>query len=554
MNDNEYGFAPDEENKTEPRTDNTDTVTPEAAAPNAADYQTPFARPVSDPPSDFGEQAANQNPYNVYENPSSYAQNRASEPFYSPYSDKASSGNSYNAPPVSDSYNQQPYSQSVPFNQDFQSSAQSSNNGFSDFDTDAAAQNAKGKKNKSGKKGFIGFLIALVAVITCVAVIFSLMPQIKNLIAPKQPQQQKSDTPQIQLAAAPSLSEASKSSSEIAAAAQKFNVGILLYGKTQSFMSSTSNSLVGEGSGIVMCEDSTKTYTYIITCAHVIDKVKSAGYKMTVQDCNNNSYDAEMVGFDSKTDVGVIKIKATGLTAAPFGDSSNLVIGQQVYAIGNPGGTEFFGSFTNGMISAIDRPISSESGYEMKCIQHTTPINSGNSGGALLNEAGQVIGINSSKIVSTGYEGMAFSIPITDAKPIIDDLIANGYVTNRPKLGISYLPATTYQEYSMVVTINHLPSGSLIIYKISEDSALAGTDAQVGDIITAVNGKDLETADVLLDIIESSNVGDSIKLTLARPNDDFSVKTFTINAKLVEDDGTGTETETTTNFFDQFGY
>ena len=125
------------------------------------------------------------------------------------------------------------------------------------------------------------------------------------------------------------------------------------------------------------------------------------------------------------------------------------------------------------MISAIDRPINSESGYEMKCIQHTTPINSGNSGGALLNEYGQVIGINSSKIVSTGYEGMAFAIPITDAQPIINDIIANGYVTNRPKLGISYAPASQYREYGMIVALKELPSGSLIIAKISDGSGIS---------------------------------------------------------------------------------
>ncbi len=543
MNDNEYGFEP----KDEPETSDSD-VNENAAAKeewqdifsSGTDGKAPAEEPPAPeqpeekPPAEQnsgyapgGQSAYSGNPYAAYGQNSAYSQQNAPESFYSPYSEKAAQPNMQNAQPNYNSFNY-------------------GNNSY----------NVNPDSKKSGKKGFKGFLIALVAVVVCAGILLSVVSGLKGKNGSSEKNPAADNSAEIELAAAPSLSEASKSASEIAAAAQKFNVGILLYGKTQSFLSSsTSNSLVGEGSGIIMGPDKSKAYTYIITCAHVVSKVKTNGCTMNVQDCNGKTYEAELVGFDSKTDIGVIRIKATGLTAAPFGDSSGLVIGQKVYAIGNPGGTEFFGSFTNGMISAIDRPISSESGYEMKCIQHTTPINSGNSGGALLNEAGQVIGINSSKIVSTGYEGMAFSIPITEAKPIIDDIISHGYVTNRPKLGISYYPATAYQEYSMVIAVNHLPAGSLIIAKISDDSALAKTDARVGDMITAVNGKELTTADVLLDIIENGNVGDTLKLTIARINDDYSVKTFTIDVSLVEDDGTGSELETTTtNFFDQFGY
>lgn len=533
MNDNEYGFNPTENN--EP--DNLGETDESQVTENTYQAENPYTEPENTVPpqpensystnNPYNSQPYGQNPYSGYNSQPNY-QSTNPEPAYSPYSD-----NRFNAQQPNTGY-QNVGNSSAPY-----------------IETDL-------NKKKSGKKGFVGFLVAVVAVFVCVAILLTVVtinPKLKGSNDKKS--DAKGDSTQIQLSEAPSLSEASKSSAEIAAEAQKFNVGILIYGKTQSFMSSSiTESKIGEGSGIIMGEDKSGTYTYIITCAHVIKEAKSPNYKMTVQDCDNNTYDAEMVGYDAKTDVGVIKIKKTGLTAAVFGDSSKLVIGQQVYAIGNPGGTDFFGSFTNGMISAIDRPISSESGYEMECIQHTTPINSGNSGGALLNESGQVIGINSSKIVSSGYEGMAFSIPITDAKPIIDDIIANGYVTNRPKLGISYIGATSRQDYGMVVRINHLPSGSLVIAKISSDSALANTKAQVGDIITKVDGKELTTADVLLDIIQNANVGDQLKLTLCRPNDDYSVSEFTITVKLVEDDGSGSELEqeTTTNFFDQFGY
>ncbi|MBQ8575011.1 MAG: serine protease [Clostridia bacterium] len=410
-------------------------------------------------------------------------------------------------------------------------------------------------EEKKKNKGFKGFLIAVVAIVVCVAVLLAVYPRFSG--NNEDVNKVKGDDTTLNISDSPSLGKNSDSLStiEIAENAEKINVGILIYGRVQSFISNSTNSLVGEGSGILMGEDKTGKYTYILTCAHVISEAGSDGYTITVQDSEGNTYDGIMVGYDVKTDIGVIKIAKTGLTSAEFGDSSSLRKGQKVYAIGNPGGMEFFGSFTDGMISSIDRPISSESGYEMNCIQHTTPINSGNSGGALLNEFGQVIGINSSKIVSTGYEGMAFAIPISDAKPIIDDIIANGYVTNRPKLGITYTQAMQYQQFAMIIKMKDLPAGSLIIASIASDSSLANTDAEVYDLIVAVNGEKLDTADVLLDKIENGNVGDKLTLTLCRIVDDnYSIEEFEVTATLVEDNGTGTETQeqTTQNYWEQY--
>lgn len=408
------------------------------------------------------------------------------------------------------------------------------------------------KKKKS--KGFKGFLIAVVAVVLCVGILLAVYPRLAGGNSNDTP---KGDDTTINISGTPSLDKNSESLStiQIAENAEKINVGILIYGKVQSFLSNSSNSLAGEGSGILMGEDKSGKYTYILTCAHVISEAAKDGYSITVQDADGNTYDGILVGFDIKTDLGVIKIAKTGLPKAEFGDSSQLRKGQKVYAIGNPGGVVFFGSFTDGMISSIDRPISSESGYEMNCIQHTTPINSGNSGGALLNEHGQVIGINSSKIVSTGYEGMAFAIPISDAKPIIDDIIANGYVTNRPKLGISYSSAMQYQQFAMLIKYEDLPTGSLIIREISPDSSLAKTEAEVYDLIIAVNGEKLDSADVLLDKIENGNVGDKLTLTLCRIVDDnYNIKEFTVTATLVEDTGSGNETQEqqTQNYWEQY--
>ncbi len=338
-------------------------------------------------------------------------------------------------------------------------------------------------------------------------------------------------------------------------------VGILVY-STQSVWPSSSSgngnsdSATGEGSGIIMGTDTSGKYTYIITCAHVIS---DTGVSISVQLSDGTKKEAEIVGYDLRTDVGVIKIKMTGLTAAEFGNSNSLQVGEQVFAVGNPGGTEFFGSFTSGVVSAIDRPISSEIGYTMECIQHDAAINPGNSGGALVNIYGQVIGINSLKIADTSYEGMGFAIPISSAKSIVDSLIKYGYVPNRPKLGITYYSADSNQSYSMIVQLKGLPSGSLIINEISADSSLANTKAKAGDLIIAANGKKLDTANVLLEIIDKGKVGDTITLTLCRvsiANNNYQFSNFDVKVKLVEDKGTTVSstptTEATTDVFSYF--
>lgn len=352
------------------------------------------------------------------------------------------------------------------------------------------------------------------------------------------------------------------SAKEIYAKNVKSNVGIILYSSNASLFSqggqSTGSNVAGEGSGIVMGTNKDGTKTFIITCAHVIANAKAQDFKVVVQDYTGKQYDAVVVGADSKTDIGVVAVEGKDLVPAEFGDSSKLVIGETVYAIGNPGGTEFFGSYTRGMISAIDRPVGNEIGYDMKSIQHDAAINPGNSGGMLINSVGQVVGINSSKIASTEYEGMGFSIPITSAKPIVDDLIANGYVTNRPKLGISYSPVSAFRTYAMVAHYNNLPAGSLIIRDIAKDSAFSGTKAQVGDLIIAVNGQDMTTADVLLEKIEKGNVGDELKLTICRVEDQtYAITKFDVTVKLVEDTGEIEVTQPSTQAFDWgdfFGY
>ena len=302
--------------------------------------------------------------------------------------------------------------------------------------------------------------------------------------------------------------------------------------------------------------DKQVTYASHYHNTHEIVYVKNGLAEFQV---GGKTYEAEKVATDTRTDIGVVKIKATGLPLAEFGDSSSLKIGEPVYAIGNPGGSEYFGSFTDGIVSAIDRSVTAT--YKMTCIQHNAAINPGNSGGALVNEYGQVIGLNSSKISSTEYEGMGFSVPSTTMLKVYKELAAHGYVSNRPMLGITYLPVSRDYSYATVAWKNNLPYGSIAIATISEDSDFVNHDVKVNDIITAVNGKDLETTDILLEAIENAKVGDTLELTVCKIGRSSTItKTFNVKVKLVEDKGQNKVTEPETqydpfgSYFEEFGY
>ncbi len=196
-------------------------------------------------------------------------------------------------------------------------------------------------------------------------------------------------------------------------------------------------------------------------------------------------------------------------------------------AIGNPGGLEYAGSVTHGIVSALNRDVVGVS-TNIQLIQVDAAINPGNSGGALVNMYGKVVGINSAKLVSTSYEGMGFSIPITQAKPVIDDLLEYGYVSGRVRIGITCSAISTAQA-----NYENIPQG-LLIHQIAEDSPLNGTDAQIGDIITHIDGNQLLTTDDLFDYLEEQKAGDKVTLTIFHA---ASEENQDITIPLLQDDG-----------------
>ena len=251
-----------------------------------------------------------------------------------------------------------------------------------------------------------------------------------------------------------------------------------------------------QGSGIILSADG-----YIVTNNHVVSD--SSAVKVTLN--TGQEYEAKVIGMDAQTDLAVIKIEPKeSLTVANLGDSSAIEVGERVVAIGNPMGLEFFGSVTQGIVSAVNRSISIDN-RNMNLIQTDAAINSGNSGGALINAYGEVIGINSVKVTTTGVEGMGFAIPISEASPIISDLLEFGYVKGRPIIGISTRDVDEYmsQAYSW-------PQGVQVMSVGSESASAAGLEQ--GDIIISVNGQAVKSGEELNKIKDQHKPGDVLTL------------------------------------------
>ena len=263
------------------------------------------------------------------------------------------------------------------------------------------------------------------------------------------------------------------------------------------------------GSGIILSEDG-----LILTNTHVIENCDTASVTLF----DNSSYDAALVGADSTSDIAVLRIEATGLTPASFGDSAELAIGDKVAAIGNPLGETFRMTLTDGIISAIDRGIS-YNGHSMTLLQTNTAINEGNSGGALFNMYGQVIGVTNMKMMSSysSIEGIGFAIPSSTIAAVADSLMQYGEVRGRTAIGITVgaIPENVTSHYD-------LPTG-LYVSAVEEKSDAAAKGIQQGDIITAVNGNPASATSDILTVKNTLSVGDTITFTIWRDGETFDV-------------------------------
>lgn len=257
------------------------------------------------------------------------------------------------------------------------------------------------------------------------------------------------------------------------------------------------------GTGIIMSEDG-----YIITNYHVVSSAGAVEVLLT----SGESYPAAQVGGDETSDLMVLKIDAEKLTPAEFGSSDDVEVGDTVVAIGDPLGTELRGTMTDGIVCGIQRDVLVED-RTMTLMQTNAALNSGNSGGPLVNMEGQVVGINTMKLSSqyTPVEGIGFAIPISAAKPIVDELVEKGYVSGRPAFGFSSVQTLN----ARVVLFYHLP-GSLCIGEVAPESDASQKGIRDGDIITAIDGTRVSTVEEFNTIKNKFSAGDTVTLTIYR--------------------------------------
>ena len=276
----------------------------------------------------------------------------------------------------------------------------------------------------------------------------------------------------------------------------------------------------GTGTGVIVTRDG-----YIVTNSHVLRNASEVQVKLY----NSQLYPAVVVGDDPMTDLAVLKIDGEDLIPAEFGDSENLRVGDMVVAIGDPLGQQFSGTMTDGIISGIDRDVM-VNGRVMNLLQTNAAMNSGNSGGPLINCYGQVIGINTVKIGTfsdeAGVEGLGFAIPSTTVMDIVNQLMEHGYVSGRPTLGILGESVTTFQHYYYGI-----PAG---VYITHVDDALwaEGLDIHPGDILLAIDGNPVTGMDQVNAYVYKLEVGDVVQLQLYR-----SRNQFTLELTLMEDKG-----------------
>lgn len=274
---------------------------------------------------------------------------------------------------------------------------------------------------------------------------------------------------------------------------------------------------IGTGTGVIISEDG-----YIVTNAHVIyDSQSGLGLAVGIEVLvGDDTYTAEVIGYDVDCDLAVLKIEAEGLTAAEFGNSDDLNLGEDVTAIGNPLGLDLMNTVTKGIVSGLNRNVTIND-KSMSLIQTDTAINEGNSGGPLINKYGQVIGINSSKMSSSGFgsasiEGICFAIPSNKVSDVVEDFITYGYVKGKPQLGISCRDVT--EEISQMYD---MPLGVYVV-EVTEGSAAEKAGLKKSDIITAVDGENVKTATELTAQKNLHSAGDEIELTFMRNGEEMT--------------------------------
>lgn len=306
-------------------------------------------------------------------------------------------------------------------------------------------------------------------------------------------------------------SESGLSASQIYDLACQQVVGITTNVTTTNFFGMTTSSAVS-GSGFIISEDG-----YIITNYHVVEYAVQGKLPITVMLYDGTKFDAEVVGTEQANDLAVLKIDANGLKPASFGDSDSLLVGDPVYAVGNPLGELEF-SMTSGHVSALNRVISTEEAEAINMFQVDAAVNPGNSGGPVYNAKGQVVGVVTAKYSDSGVEGLGFAIPVNDASRIAEDLVTKGYVTGKAYLGVSLRDDYT----AMYARYFGMPVGAYVA-KAQPGSAAEKAGLQEGDVITKLGDEEIGSYNDLKNAIKQYSAGDQAELTFYRAGESRTV-------------------------------
>ena len=288
-------------------------------------------------------------------------------------------------------------------------------------------------------------------------------------------------------------------------------VGITISGQTTSRYG-YGYTFQAAGSGFIITSDG-----YILTNYHVI----ADSEKVTVATYDNETYDAKVIGYDESNDIAVLKIEAEGLKPVTLGDSNSLRVGDTVLAIGNPLGELTF-SLTRGIVSALSRSVAMSSGSTMSLIQTDCAINSGNSGGALFNEYGEVIGITNAKYSSSGYSGEAsidnigFAIPINSVNRIVTSIIENGYIL-KPYIGV-----TVSSMSEETANITGIKSGA-VVHEVTEDAPAARAGIKAHDVITKVDDTVISSSEDLVKVISDTEPGSVLRFHVYRQGKEMEI-------------------------------
>ncbi len=272
----------------------------------------------------------------------------------------------------------------------------------------------------------------------------------------------------------------------------------------------------GAGSGVIISADG-----HIVTNNHVVEGATS--FKVVLND--GREFDAKLLGTDSSTEIALLKIDADSLTYAPLGDSDNVSVGDKAIVIGNPLG-KLQGTVTQGIVSALDREITFSDGTTLNLMQTDAAVNSGNSGGAMLSDRGELIGVIVAKTSATGVEGLGYAIPVNDIKPIVEDLLEYGYVTGRPAFGINVTVITN----PLTAMSYKLPSTGVYVSGFIDPEFQDKSGLEIGDCIKEVNGVEVSSTQEIKSALSDFSAGDTVEVKVIRDNQEI-----TVNALLTEE-------------------